>query len=392
MERSEHTDDEEEVENQAKVGNIACLHAIHHHHHNHQQHQSDNERNHTAADGFFTQRRTNHAFANDIGASHHLTGFEHVGQVGSFFHGKVTGDFGVAFSDLILHVRIRVNHVVEHHSHLAADVGTGEARPLTCALIVHLHGHGLTLKLFETRVGIHHHVARHRRTSVHGFQCDERHVAVFLCFHIPAELEVAANHAIASNHRVDSGFVFFLGIAHHATVAHDLECLCNIEIAFFHLGSGSLFGAVGSSRVGSFLSFGSLFAGSHSHKLLEVVGNFAVFISLIEFEVSSLLEHLLHTLAVLHTGELHEDAVGVGQLLEVRLSDTHFFDTSGEHIEGVFHLSLHFIFKDGFHLIIFQIGIFFDFSHFFAEDRLPVATAAIFECLAEFVNRVVGAF
>ena len=59
-----------------------------------------------------------------------------------------------------------------------------------------------------------------------------------------------------------------------------------------------------------------------------------------ELEGSGSLEELSNTLRLFHARELHEDAAGVAEFLDVRLGYAEAVDTVAEHLEGVGHCAL----------------------------------------------------
>ena len=413
LERGEDTDGEEQVEDQTQVGNVAGVNAIGANHEDHQQNQCHDERDETLADGLLTQRRTNHTLAGHIDTCHHLTRLEHVGKVTSLLDGEAAADLRATTVDLAIDVGERVNLVVENDGDSLTDVLTGDAAPLTGALIVHGHRHDLTLQVVKLAGSAGNDVTVQDGLAVNRAQCDElEHLVAtlhLLGLYGPSELQVGGEDRL-SDRRVDDG-IDSSGVTNgditqngraglsacQRLEAHELS-----QGEFTLLGGGSLLGSLGGT-VGSSLDLGGsggvgsgllglsnrLVGLSLVAQLTQCANDVGQRVGLVEFQVSGTLQQLAHALGLFHARELKQDASSALQLLDIGLYHAKAVDTVAQHLVGVVHHSVDLVVEDALHLAVRGVGLLLHALDVAEDLRQAALGSQLLVLLAEGAHEVV---
>ena len=304
---------------------------------------------------------------------------QHVGKVVGLFDGEIARNLGVAAVDLAIHVGVGIYLVVEHNGHLAVDVGTGEARPLACALVVHLHGHHLALQLLIFALSLGHHVAVHLclalRSGLDGNQAEA--VAQHLVgLHGPQQFQVGGQElaAIFLDDLVNGHGVFGSSHAYHAVVAAAVHLQ---QLAKFHFAlGGSRLGLGGHCRVGlggrvGLGSHGALAVVGGLHHFVELARDLAPLVGLVELEVGGALQQLLHALGLLDARQLKQNAARALQLLDVGGHNAKLVDTGAQHLVAVVDHRVHLVGEVALDLVGIGIGVVFHLLHV-AEELIQV--------------------
>ncbi len=398
-ERYEGTEEEEDVAQQGDVGRDAGTPVEEHHVDEHQD-EGDDERNHTAANGFCTEGRTYDLLLDDGGRGGELTGLQHVGEVLAVFHGEVAGNLGVAAGDFALDRRIRIDHAVQHDGNLAFEVVLGQAGPGVGTFGVHGHGNvrgTVALGTVGVHAGVGHGAAVQRSQAVTGGGLDgDQFVQVAVLdiirrLHGPHRDEFSREdfgnlrHAQVLVHLggIYAGGETDAGVAVPTRRLQDGEQRILLAVGF-HFGGVLLVEFRGQEGIGSgrgggsfdgFLrligeDFGELGVGFG-----EVLLQFLILEGGPELEGSRSLEEFADTLRLFHTRKFHEDAAAVAQFLDRRLGDTEAVDTVAEDVEGVGNGAFGLAADDIDNLIVG--GFRFDFvAHFIRAEHLGEALAA----------------
>ncbi len=148
----------------------------------------------------------------DAGGCGQLTRFEHYGKVVGLVECEVTADARTTAGYLAVHVRRRIDVIVEHYGDVIAGVLFGETRPCLGSHGVHDHGHlcGGTVVLRIFGAGVDYGRAVEGCLLLLGVGLDGIKLIYDICafqgFYRPHELEVAWQHGayvVTVQHGVD---------------------------------------------------------------------------------------------------------------------------------------------------------------------------------------------
>ncbi len=100
--------------------------------------------------------------------------------------------------------------------------------------------------------------------------------------------------------------------------------------------------------------------------LYKQVGNLTIFVGFPEFQVGGSLQKLAHPFRLLHTRQLHHDAAGLRQALDIGLGHAETVDTGAQHHKGIIQCGFRLLTKSVDHICVGGVGL----VHLqFAENR-----------------------